>query len=450
VIRSLLGLAAAVASFVALGAGLMLAVGYWRRCGGVARLVVAAFVGAAGASAALPPLVYVGLSPTPAVFAVVTVAALAIGGALARRRPAPPRDLAGGGRTAALVAALPAVVLCVDATWRRPIDIDQWFQWSLKAIFLAHAGGPFAGALDRRVFLGAQYAHIHREYPLGYPALQAYEFHLMGSADLRAIHLHFVLLLLAFATTTWVVLRPHVPGSVLVPCVALLVAAPALQSRALSAYADVPVACQAIAALLFLAVWLRDGERAGLGMAAVLFAGALATKQEGQYLAVVPLALAVVYLLARQRPGLGALAVATAATAATALPWKLWTYRHQLSDSDIAPSIWRTRHNIGTLPTILRAVGAEVVARGWLGAMPLATALAALLLVRRRDRWLAAGYIAASAGLLGAIVLVYLNARVPLVGLLNLSVSRVVIGPQLLALVSLPVLLERSLRRADG
>jgi hypothetical protein len=151
---------------------------------------------------------------------------------------------------------------------------------------------------------------------------------------------------------------------------------------------------------------------------------------------------AVVLVAAREPARLRRLALAACAVAATAAPWQAYVREHGFHDADIAPSLGRSTDQLDQLPEIVHRLGAQLVWLKWPAIVPLAAVVAAILVVRRRDR-LAASYLLLLAAALAVLAVVYLNARVYIPALLERSAERVVIAPVLLSAVVLPLLLTR-------
>jgi hypothetical protein len=446
--RSLVGLLGANALLALLGSGALLAIGTWDRLRPWSRVGPALLAGFALAAVLLPPLIYAGLSPTPLVLAAITGAVLALGLlAHLRREPARP-DASGHGLAVAAILAILLVPMLLRAALEPLVKFDAYADWSLKAKLLYGHGGLVLGGIDERMS-SALYAVSHREYPLGLPALEAFGFHAMGGADAQMIHVQFVLVLGALMAAAWSLLRPHADPLLLAGALALLVAAPSLHTQVLAAYADVPLACVWVAAALALGLWLRDGRDDLLALGALFAAGALALKQEGIVLDVALFAVAAVVLLAARRTErLPRLGLATAAVAATGIPWQAYVRHQGFHDADIAPSLGRSTGQLDQLPEILHRLGAQLVWLKWPAIVPLAAIVAIVLVVRRRDL-LAASYLLLLAAALTVLAVVYLNARVYIPALLERSAERVVIAPVLLSAIALPLLLTR-LVRPDG
>jgi hypothetical protein len=439
----LLGLAAANALIALVGAGGLMLTGTWDRLAPASRIAPALLAGFAIAVACLGPLVYIGLTPTPLAVAALGVLLLAAG---LWRRGIGSRSLrrdrrSGGGLAVAAVGLMASSPLIYRAATEPLIKFDAYADWSLKAKLLYGHGGWLLGAFDVGSLTGL-YTASHREYPIGMPAIEAFDFHVMGSADAQLIHLQFLVLLGAFAGTIWSLLRPRVSAALLAAVLFLLFVAPGLHTQLLAAYADVPIACLWAAAALATGLWLLGDGDDLLWLAALLGAGALALKQEGVVLETALFVVAA-FTAAFVRPrDLRKLGIAALGVVASAVPWQVWVRHHDLRDADIAPSIRRMLDQADTLPTIVRRLGVEMIWTKWPGVVVLAVIVAGALAVRQRD-WLAASYLALLSLASTGLVAVYWNARTPVNGLLTQSAERVVTAPILLSVALLPLLITR-------
>ena len=446
--RSLVGLIGANALLALLGAGALLVTGTWDRLRPASRIGPALLAGFALAAAVLPPLIYAGIAPAPLVLAALTAVVMAAGVSLQRRRSGGSPDAAGRGIVAAAIVGLLLVPLALRAAFEPLTKFDAYANWSLKAKLLYSHGGLVTGGLDHRA-LSDFYAASHREYPLGLPAVEAFDFHAMGGADAQIIHLQFVVVLAAFMATAWSLLRPRADAALLLGALCLLVAAPSLNTQVLAAYADVPLGCLWVAAVLGIGLWLWDGRRDLLILGCLFAAAALAVKQEGIVLDAALFAVAAVLLIvAREAARLRPLALAACAVAATAIPWQAYVRSHGFHDADIAPSLSRSARQLDQLPAIVHQLGAQLVWLKWPAIVPVAFVVALVLAVRRRDG-LAAAYLVLLAAAMAVLGVVYLNARVYVPALLERSAERVVVAPVLLSAVVLPLLLSRLLAPRD-
>src|SRR5438034_411979 len=379
-IRGLLGIALALLGLVPLGAGVL----FLART--PLRLGLAVFTGMAAAMVVLPPLVYVGLAPSIPLVLGVGLVVLAAGIAFGERSRAririEPLPL--------LVLAAPLLLLAARGA-EKPVDrYDAFANWALKAKLLY---------FDRS-FSGASIAPpVHREYPLGLPSLEAYVLHAIGSANVRVAHVLFVVFLAGLALVTWQVSRPHVGALPLTVGLSVLLWLPAARDQALSAYADVPLACLFVSAVLL----FGDGR---IALGSVFLVAALATKRDA--LAYCAVLYAVAFgdvLVRRERERLRPLLVSAACVALSAVPWRVFDATHDLHDRDIALSLSRA----GQLPFVLGRMGHLVVQRAYLWTLLLAMGAAVVMLMRGRDQRLAVGALALLAGLVGALSLAYIS-----------------------------------------
>jgi hypothetical protein len=447
-VRSLVGLIGANLLLALLGTGALLVTGTWDRLRPASRVGPALLAGFALAAVVLPPLIYAGIAPAPLVLVALTAVVLAVGAALQRRRRGASPEASGHGLAGAVIVGVLLLPLALRAAFEPLTKFDAYANWSLKAKLLYGHGGLVTGGLDHRS-LSDFYSASHREYPIGLPAIEAFDFHAMGGADAQMIHLQFVVVLAAFMATAWSLLRPHADAALLVGALCLLVAAPSLNTQVLAAYADVPLGCLWVAAVLGIGLWLWDGRRDLLVLGCLFAAGALAVKQEGIVLDAALFAVAAALLVvAREAGRLKSLALAAVAVAATGIPWQAYVRAHGFHDADIAPSLSRSAHQLDQLPAIAHQLGAQLVWLKWPAIVPLAAAVALILAVRRRDG-LAAAYLALLAAAMAVLGIVYLNARVYVPALLERSAERVVVAPVLLSAVVLPVLLSRLLAPRD-
>jgi hypothetical protein len=447
-VRSLIGLIGANLLLALLGAGALLATGTWDRLRPASRIGPALLAGFALAAALLPPLVYAGVAPAPVVLVALTAVVLASGVILQRRRREGLPEASGHGLAGAAIVGVLLVPLALRAAFEPLTKFDAYANWSLKAKLLYGHGGLVTGGLDHRA-LSDLYAASHREYPIGLPAIEAFDFHAIGSADVQMIHLQFVVVLAAFMATAWALLRPRADAALLVGALCLLVAAPSLNTQVLAAYADVPLACLWVAAALGIGLWLWDGRRDLLVLGCLFAAGALAVKQEGIVLDTALFAVAAALLVvARETGRLRPLAIGAVAVAATGVPWQAYVRAHGFHDADIAPSLSRSARQLDQVPAIVHQLGAQLVWLKWPAIVPVAAVVALVLAIRRRDG-LALAYLLLLAAAMAVLGSVYLNARVDVPALLERSAERVVVAPVLLSAVVLPVLLSRLLTPRD-
>jgi hypothetical protein len=160
-------------------------------------------------------------------------------------------------------------------------------------------------------------------------------------------------------------------------------------------------------------------------------------------------AIALAYGVTRSRRNVPSLALAVGVIVVTALPWQIRVHALGLHDADIAPSGARMARQAGSLPTIVHRLAGELVGARWPAIVPLAVAVALWLAWARRDR-LALGFLGVLTTATIGLAVIYWNARIPVPGLLVQSAERVVTGPVFLAVVTLPLLLDRLARPPGG
>ena len=415
-IRGLLGIAGALAGLLPLGTGVLFLTRAPFRVG------LAVFAGVAAAMVLLPWVVYLGLPPSLPVVLALGALALGAGMLIGTRR----RDCARIEPLPLLALALPLVLLAARAA-EKPVDrYDAFSNWALKAKLLY---------FDRSFASPSIAPPVHREYPLGLPSLEAYVFHSIGNANTRVAHVLFAVFLGGLAIVAWTVLRPHVGPWPLAAGLSLLLWMPAARDQALSAYADVPLACLFVSAVLLL-----SGERVALG--SVFAAAALATKRDALAFCGVLYALGFAALLIRrERARLRAWAASALCVALSAVPWRVFDATHDLNDRDVSPSL----SNADQLAFVAGRIGHLVVERAYLWALPLATLAALVMLVCGRDRQLALAVLALGVGLVGALMIVYVSGTTGVRYLVSSTAERTLLTPALLAAALLPLLVTRAL-----
>jgi hypothetical protein len=253
----------------------------------------------------------------------VLAAVLLAGGGRRLWRSEPPDLRRPAWSTLAGSAALVAILVEYGRAFAvAPLNrYDAWAIWALKG----HALYAFGWA-DPTVFAGDAYRFANLDYPLLLPSLEAIDFHAMGAFDTRVLHLQFLLFLVAALMALAVLLRDRVPPLLLWPSLVAIALAPAVFDQLLTAYADVPLALVFAVGVAAAGRWLVTNERWSLTIAALCFAGALLTKNEGTlFVATVFVGLALV-AHRRWRP----LAVAAAVDVLALLPWKVYVRVHDI------------------------------------------------------------------------------------------------------------------------
>ncbi len=371
----LAGLLLVNACFLAAGAGVSALCGWWgradlRRCLGVSYLaglatfgVLAQSLYVAGASLSRWQVVAVCALPTAGI-----LAGLARAGEPRQREP-----LRYPWLCAAVVGLL--ALIAVDL-WYQPLwAYDAWTFWTPKAHALYALGGLKAGW-----FTSADLAN--KDYPILLPSVEAAGFRFTGY-ETHLLDLQSWFVFVAFVRMLYEILAPRAQALVLWAVLAMLVAAPSTANQLAAAEADIPVAAFAAGAGLCTYLWLGERRRRYLAMAAVLAAGASATKVEGLVftLALFVAVAVVVGSAERLRAALEPTAAAAAVIVAAIVPWRLWLSAHHVAtqaslsrSADVSFLV----HHAGRLPI---AVGYLLVKlldpRAWLLLVPLAVAAVA-------------------------------------------------------------------------
>jgi hypothetical protein len=384
--HSALGLVALNALFLLAGCGILFAIRGWRswselvRLGGLAYLLGVAAVGlietwalVGGTSAHVGVVLAIALGTAAGGFAV--------GAALGRRPPralrlAEPRRrepfLWIGVLGAALVGLWLAAILRV-AQGQGLSEYDAWAFWTTKAKAIY-----VFGRLDATVFTTV----FNPSYPIFVPALEAMDFHFMGSPDTTLLHVQFWALLAGFVFAVAGLLRPRVSLAILWPFLALLAVLPGVNQQVLAPQGDFALAFFFGAGALCVTLWLLDREPWLLAAAGVLLAAAMSTKREGQLVAAGLLLGAVVASWGRWRRLVPLVATFLLAFATT-IPWQQWRAQHHVPGQFEGASL----HGLGAradriLPATHSVLQLVFSYDLWLVAVPLGLAAAVLALRR--------------------------------------------------------------------
>jgi hypothetical protein len=236
---------------------------------------------------------------------------------------------------------------------------DAWAIWALKG----HALYAFGWA-DPKVFAGSEYRFANLDYPLWLPSVEALDFHAMGAFDTRILHLQFLFFLAAALAALGAVLRDRVPPVLMWFALLAIALAPAVFDQLLTAYADLPLALVFAVGAAAAGRWVVTNERWSLAVAALCFAGALLTKNEGSLFVLAAYLGLLVAAHARWRQ----LAVAAAAGIAVLLPWKIYVRAHDIHSINysLADSfdVDHVRGRLGVARIAFRTLGDEMLDPG--------------------------------------------------------------------------------------
>lgn len=326
-VRALFGLFALNAFVLTVGCALLWGVRGWRSWAELVRLGgVAYFLGLAALIVAFTVELVLGIPLRPwTIF--LTGGALAAGGFLIgvrMGRAFPPLTSPIRLGCPSLVVGLftAAIVLYFQAFFRAGRlegpgpDWDAWRAWTLRAKGIFYEGG-----LDEALPSVGQTP----SYPPGLSALQAAAFHAMGAADAVTLHLLTWFPAAAFVAALIGLLTPRVKSVILLPFVLLLLLVPkGILEWGSRLMADLPMSFLLVVAALLVVLWLEDGKTWRLPAVALLLAGAMLTKREGQLLAAVIVASALVASWRERRSLWPRLAGVAVAAFVLAVPWRIW------------------------------------------------------------------------------------------------------------------------------
>jgi hypothetical protein len=335
-------------------------------------------------------------------------------------------------------AAAFLALLALDL-WYQPLWwFDAWTFWTPKAQALVALGG-----LDAAWFTQADLPNP--DYPLLLPAVEAGGFRFTGYETALLDVQSWIFLVAFVAAVAGVAVRRAPRPAVWVP-LTMVVFAPAVAELLAAAEADIPVATLFAAAGLCAFLWLTERRPGALALAAVLAAGAVATKVEGLLFALALFAaLAAVTWSRSRRDAAVAAGAGAAAVVAGALPWRLWLSTHdvpsQSSLGRVTDASFLASHVSRVPPAAADVAWRALDPTRWLLVVPLAALAVALAwrAGRRREAAFAAGVVVLS---LVGLVLAYWTTPLEFHYHLATSARRVVTGPVLLAAALTPLLLE--------
>lgn len=412
---------------------LVLAAGYGTlrlldaRVRGLGRLALAWLSGVAAVGVVTTLLGVLGL-PTRRLAVAVPLLLLAVVGAF-RGRPRPRRPRPPG--PAAVLGFLIGVRLAFAARHSASVVNDEYAIWSLRARALS-----LAGRLDPALFANAPALYQHQDYPLLLPGLLAFS----GRDDARW-HVYVALMTAALLVVVgWGVTRLATPLAGIVAVVAAVVPT-AVATHTMRVYADLPACAFAVALVLLLLIWLREGDPWALRAGAVMAAGAALTKNEGALF--VLFACVAAALVTRRVVAL----LPLAAGAAAYLPWFLWARLHDISNDVVNAGAGDraalTADRLGDIATGLRE--SWPLPYWWLLLLAAAVALAL-----RAGQWKAPVLILGTAAAsVAALALIYVVTPLEVTSHIASSAPRVLMLPALLTAIGTPLLLGQKRDRPN-
>ncbi len=446
------GLLALDAAFAATGIAVLFGLGMVAERRSALRLIGLAFtVGWAsygiGATFLLTVGSPLGVFISLAICAVVSVAALLLGPRVPRAQPretAPDRGRWQWlGLPFALLLAAYLAVLCwrsvpgeADPNW------DSWAFWLPKAKSIYYFHGLDSGP-------GGFTHFANRDYPPLAPALEATNFHFMGSTAAAPLQFQHWLAAVAFFGALAALLAPRVQARILWPSLAALVFMPRFGFYAGSSLPDETLGILIALAAVCAALWLLERRPAYAVLVVLLATAAALLKNEGLLYG---LSISVVVAVVAWRDGRRLLSCVLIASPILALvPWKIWLLAHGLPMSsqyygvgDLGPAHLVSAHGrLGT--AIVRLSSYLVSPKRWLLVVPLSAVAAAVALWRRPalGALLSCFVLLSMAGL----VVIYWIGNIPIDFWLDTSGERTVMAIVMACGALFPLLVAESLRR---
>jgi hypothetical protein len=388
-----------------------------------------------------------GVAISLVICAVVSAAALLLGPRIPRAAPRaiPPRRsrLDWLGAPFAVLLGVYLAVLCwrsvpgeADTNW------DSWAFWLPKArsIYYFHGLDSAPGGFTH---------FANRDYPPLAPALEATNFHFMGSTAAAPLQFQHWLALVAFFGALAALLAKHVQAWILWPSLAVLVLMPRFGFYAGSSLPDETLGILVALAAVCGALWLLERSPVHAFLVVLLSTAAALLKNEGLLFG---LAIAAVVAAVAWREGRRLLPLALISVPLLALaPWKIWLTAHGLPTSsqyygvgDLGPAHLLAAHDrLGT--AIVRLSSYLVSPERWLLVVPL-SAIAAAVAVWRRPVlgvFFSSFVLLSMAGLVG----IYWIGTIPIGWWLDTSGERTVISIVMTCGALFPLLVAESLRR---
>jgi hypothetical protein len=359
-----------------------------------------------------------------------------------------------GDAVAATMALAVTVLTAVQSAGILTRSNDEYAIWMIRARMLSQLG-----RLDPAVFADTATGYQHQEYPLFLPALFAWFDGWAGRPTDAAAHVAVAALVGATVAVVGAVLTRLAGAAVATAGILLVLSLPTVLSlQSLQLMADLPVFGYAICLVLVLALWLTrpDAGEAWLAAAAVLAAGAIGMKAEGQLFAGSALLVALVLARARRR---GVLVVIAVAGLVAFVPWQAYAHVHHLRSWVANGTTLSTAHLREVLPwggTVARSMAQQWPGgTGW-GLVVLAALIPAAVLAIRAGQGRLVVFVVAVVALDVAVLYAQyvatalgppsdpVAARL-LAGQLRVTVYRVALVPAALLAVAVPLFAGLSL-----
>ncbi|HEV8102718.1 MAG TPA: hypothetical protein VGP69_03175 [Gaiellaceae bacterium] len=343
---------------------------------------------------------------------------------------------------AVLLFAYLAVLAWRSVPGQADTNWDSWAFWLPKARSLYYFHGLDSG-------LGGFVHFANQDYPPLGPALEATNFHFMGSTVAAPLQFQHWLFAVAFFAAGAALLRHRVAPELLWPVLAAVAFMPRFGSYLGSSLPDETIGMLVALAAVCAALWLLERRLTYVLLMTILTTAAALLKNEGLvYGLSVVVVVAVVAWRQERRP---LLAVAVFAIPILALvPWKLWLVTHGLSASspyyglhDLAPlHLVAARGRLGT--SIVEVAGYLFSPSRWLFVVPMA--LIAVVVARRQPLLTVLVGVFAFFSLAG-LLLIYWIGSIPLHFWLATSAERTVMAIVITCGVLIPLLVAESVER---
>jgi hypothetical protein len=361
-----------------------------------------------------------------------------------------------GDAVGAVLAVAVTVLIAVQSAGIPTRSNDEYALWMSRARMLSQLG-----RLDPAVFADTATGYQHQEYPLFLPALFAWFDGWAGGPADAAAHVAIAALVGATVAVAVGVLTRLAGPAVATAGVLLVLSLPTVLSvQSLQLMADLPVFGYALCLVLVLALWLTrpDAGEAWLAAAAVLAAGAIGIKAEGQLYAGSALLVALVLARARRR---GVLVVIAVAGVVAFLPWQAYAHVHHLRSWVANGTTLSAAHLREVLPwagTVARSMAEQWPGgTGWGLALLIALVPAAVLATRAGQGRLVVFLVAVVALDVAVLYAQYVATALGppsdpvaarlLAGQLRVTVYRVALVPAALLAMAVPLFAGLSLRR---